>query len=727
MSEKLTSVIIKTPQSLTTLTATARAIMEELRERHKALEKGGSRKPHPSELLTLDKLPEALMKYTNLSEQSRSLQAVDQALKQLTDYQNKGKDRYLYLYPYLLKSATKVVAKIALIAPQTAHEIDATPYIQACFEYSKSTIDLILNNRSRKVKEIDENQPGLSLFQKNNKGLDWLYPDRFSLETEVGLLVKSGFKPYSHIPIKEFTDHFIQYGESKNLLEVILPNYHMIIDEIQVGEDGNYVRQPEMVIHYRAQADGLERFALMYLPKLADEGAPEYRSKIAQYQTLKNNDPPNRRQNREKVKALITLVKNFPYGNLSSELGKNFQETAMQSVKILEVLLSKMDTLIERKYKSTYKTLFSSILQQIPEHTKTNLSLLALDLKKEFEKFGVKEEEKIKEFSSKIIEEIKKTYPLREVNIDGKKIYYTVDQSYMAAVLHKYSTTPQLDDVQKKEYELAKIINQEMLDSKNPRLNINIKSELMQKLNLDIQQKELEEKEKLRESLGIGKLNLIPGFLGLALSLFITFYLYSLDGDIAYLLFGIPVSLVIGYLAATLIKFNKFSFKTKEETSSTLKAIDVGEETKNEKVNAIAKVAHKYIYPANYNKITDKVYDSQSLKRKINEHIAEIQNSVPILTKEQDMSKVASSIEHSILQTSVVIAIPPEIVPHGKPNSIIISKNDFKAPLYRTQLAEHFRELLDKNKLDKALVKYYTFLINTLEVDYYKYLNKKIR
>ncbi|MCX7998897.1 MAG: hypothetical protein N3A69_08095, partial [Leptospiraceae bacterium] len=369
----------------------------------------------------------------------------------------------------------------------------------------------------------------------------------------------------------------------------------------------------------------------------------------------------------------------------------------------------------------------SSILQQIPEHTKTNLSLLPLDLKKEFEKLGVKEEEKIKEFSSKIIEEIKKTYPLREVNIDGKKIYYTVDQSYMAAVLHKYSTTPQLDDIQKKEYELAKIINQEMLDSKNPRLNINIKPELMQKLNLDIQRKELEEKEKLRESLGIGKLNFIPGILGLALSLFITFYLYSLDGDITYLLLGIPVSLIIGYLAASLIKFNKFSFKRKEETSSTLKAIDVGEETKDEKLNAIAKVAHKYIYPANYNKITDKVYDSQSLKRKINEHIAEIQNSVPILTREQDMNKVASTIEHSILQTSVIIAIPPEIVPPGKPNSIIISKNDFKAPLYRTQLAEHFRELLDKNRLDKALVKYYTFLINTLEVDYYKYLNKKIR
>ena len=44
----------------------------------------------------------------------------------------------------------------------------------------------------------------------------------------------------------------------------------------------------------------------------------------------------------------------------------------------------------------------------------------------------------------------------------------------------------------------------------------------------------------------------------------------------------------------------------------------------------------------------------------------------------------------------------------------------------RNQMSEQYRAVAEKNKYDSALVKYYTFLINTIEVEYYKFLNKKI-
>jgi hypothetical protein len=727
--EKAKSILIKTPQSMTMFSATSRSILDELRERHKGVDKGGKRKPHPSELLTLDKLGEALLKFSNLSEQAKSPASVDQALKQLTDIANKGKERYLYLYPYLIKSANKVVAKICLIAPQTSHEVDGMPYRDSCFEYSKSTLDLILSNRSKKVKEIDEASPGLSLFQKNKSGLDWLYPERFSLETEVGLLIKAGFKPYSYLPIREFIDDFIVYGQEKNSIDQIVPGYHVIIDEIQLKEDGSYVRQPEMVIHYRAQADGLERFALMYLPKLADEGAPEYKSKITQYRNLRDSEPPGRKQSREKMKALITLVNEFPFSKLSSELAKNVENTCKESVRILEKLVGNMDNLIGRKYSSIYKNLGSSIVNLVAEHTKTELTLFQLDIEKEVQRAGIKEEEKIKEFTTKLLEEVRKSYPLRESRDEsGKKVYYTVDQSYMAGVLHKYSTTASGDSTLEREYELAKLINQDLVQTNNPRLNINIKPELMEKLTLDILRKEHESKERMRSEFLKGKFNPITGFLGLAISLFITLFFYSAENDIVYLLFGIPVSFLIGYLCAVFLKIGKLKRGGRKDSETTsMRAIDSGEDSKEEKLNAIAKAASKFIFPAKYDKITDKVYDNQSLRNKISEHFTEIKTSVPILRKETDVNKVASTIEHSVLNTSVVIAIPQDITPPNKPNSVIISKNDFKAPLYRTQLAEHYRAEAEKNKGDKALVRYYTFLINILEVEYPKFLNKKIR
>jgi hypothetical protein len=719
-------IIVKTPQSMTMFSATARCILDELRERHKSVEKGGSRKPHPSELLTLDKLPEVLIKFTNLSEQAKSPPAVDQALRQLTDIDNNGKERYLYLYPYLIKSANKVVAKICLIAPQSSHEIDVNPYREMCFEYSKSTLDLILSNRSRKVKQIDDSAPGLALFQKNKSGLDWLYPDRFSLETEVGLLLKAGYKPFSYIPIKEFTEDFINYGNEKKSIEQVVPGYHMIIDEIHLKEDGTYLHQPETVIHYRAQADGLERFALIYLPKLIEEGVPEYRTRLAEYKNLRDSQHPDRMQSREKVKALISLLKEFPFSRLNSELSKNVRKTCEESISILEKLLSNLDNLIDRKYDSIYKNLKFSLLNLITEYTKNEQRLYSLDLKKEIQRAGIKEEEKIKEFTGKLLEEIKKQFPVREFQDEsGKKLFYTVDQSYMAAVLHKYASEKNDPSLQR-EYEIAKLINQDLESTKNTRLNINIKPDLMEKLKLDIQKKELEEKEKLKEEFEKGKFNILSGFLALAISLFITIYLYSIENDVVYLIFGIPVSLIAGYLAAVFIKLQKPTF-SKEKVSSTYHAIGVEGESKEEKLSAIAKVATKYIFPINYDKVTDKVYDHTSLRKKISENLTEIKTAVPILRKEENVDKIASAIEHSIIYSSVVIAIPPEIVPTNKPASIIISKNDFKSSLYRSQLAEHYRKEAERNKGDKVLVKYYTFLINTLEVEYHKFLNKKIR
>jgi hypothetical protein len=721
------AVIVKSPQSMTMFSATAKCILDELRERHRTIERTGNKRIHPTELLTLDKLNEALFKYSNLSEQAKSPASVDQALKQLTDYPNNYKERYLYLYPFLIRSANKVIAKVAMIAPQTHHEQDVYSIREACFDYSKAVIDLILSNRAKKVKEIEEENPGKSLFQKNKNGLDWLYPNRFSLESEITQMIKGGFKPYTFFPLKEFIEDFIDYGESKKSLEALATDYHLIIDEIQLKDDGSYVRQPEMVIHYRAQADGLEKFVMMYLPKFADEVAPSFKQKLAAFKTeFIDGAPAGRKQSREKMKALITLLREFPMSLLTTELGKNFRETVTSSISILEKLIVNMDKLIGRKYESISKNLNTSIIQIISEHTKSNLSLYVLDMKKEIERVGIKEKDKIDEFSSQIIKEISKNYPIKETrDIDGNKIYYIVDQSYMAGVLHKYATTPNPDAKTQREYDIAKQFNDEMVRTKNPRLNVNIRPDLLEKLSMDILKHERSEMEKEKSEFYSNKFNYLAGIIGFGIGLIITIALFTVENDAVFLVFGIPFSILVGYLCAILIK--KRISKGERNEKGEFKQIDVSKDSSDEKLNQIAKAASKFIFPAKYNKIIDKVYDTKTLKAKINQHFDEIRSSVPILAKEEDGGKIASTIEHAILNSSVVISIPNELVPQGKSNSIIISKNDFKAPLYRTQLAEFYRSEAEKNRADKALVKYYTFLINTLEIDYPKYLNKKIR
>jgi hypothetical protein len=66
------SLYIFSPDSLGSLSPTARAIMDELKDWHKRIKSHGNKEIHPSYLLTLDKVPEALNKFNSLSVQNKN-------------------------------------------------------------------------------------------------------------------------------------------------------------------------------------------------------------------------------------------------------------------------------------------------------------------------------------------------------------------------------------------------------------------------------------------------------------------------------------------------------------------------------------------------------------------------------------------------------------------------------------------------------------------------------
>jgi hypothetical protein len=721
-SSSTKTILIKSPQSLNSFTATAKSILDELREKHKGMEQSGHKKLHPLELIAIDKLGEALLKYTNLSEQAKSNQAVDQALAHILDIKGKGKESFAYIYPFLIKSANKVAAKIALVSPQTASSIDVGPYRDACFEFSKPMIDLILSNRAKKSKDLDDNNPGSILFQKNKSGNDWLYPERFSLESEIASLIKTGFKPYSAIPIKDFIDDFIEYGNTRKNLEQITPKYHIIIDELQVKEDGSYARQPEMVNHYRAQADGLEKFAMIYLPKLCDEGAAGFRPKIQEFKSTHiDGAQAGRKQSREKVKALIGLVKDFPFSQANSELSKSVKETCDEALKILENLISKMDTLIDRKYNNIQDQLFKSVSQKISEHTKNNMTLLVLNVDKELNSSGIKEADKLESVKNKLTEDILKAFGSKEGrDEEGNIITYVVDHTIMASVLHKYGMSAKLSPKEKIEYETAKLINDELIASKNKKLNINIKPDVVAKMTQDLLKKDqnLEGGDSAANEF-LSSLNPVAGIIGFMVVVLCSAVMFFIENDLTYIMMGFPVGLVVGVIAAKFIKPKSAEAKSEKKGSGKT------EESADAKTNQIAKAASKFIYPSSFNSATDKVYDRASLMKKIEKHLGEIKSGAPLLAGETDPNKIASAIEHAMMNNSITIAIPDNLVPKNKPSSYIISKSDFKAPTFRNQLSDIYREQMEKNKMNKELVAYYKFLINVLEVEYHKYLSKK--
>ncbi|TGK28139.1 hypothetical protein EHQ12_13100 [Leptospira gomenensis] len=735
------------------LSSTARCILDELRDWHKKTEKHGSKSIHPSYLLTLDKLGELLNKYRNLSEQAKSPQSVDLALRQLVDYDKRGKNKSAYIYPFLVRNGAKVLAKVAIAAPQKEAKTDVTPYRVACFEFSEEMIDLVLQNRAKKPKLPDEDNPGAFLLHKNKAGKNWLFPKLASIEAEFSTLLKRGFQPYGYIPMTDFLRDFVTYSLKKNFVMKILPDYHIILDDLQLNPDGSYVNQPEVVAHYRCQADALEKFAIPYLKELSERaGYSLFRNRIAEFeQTHVQMVEPGRKQNKEKVKALISLINDYPFDREPDELGKKISETCRGSIQVLSRLMEEMDKLSQRKEESVFKSLKARILQQITDNTLQEQTLYKFSPEQKLKSSGLLDETRYPALIEELKRDITAQFGMKEVErADQKTDIYAVDHGYMAAVLHKLNSLAVNNPAYQKDLQIAKEINASLSNPKHPGLNAKLKAENIVKLQQGIQTMEQIENERKRSREFAKKFNLPMGMLGFVASM-ILFLIASVYFRTTGILFvGIPVSIFFGLMLA-------FYFREREKTdifasggnSSSLgsgfkgeygattsssedyysgddsdeeHSYSKGETPKEKKVSLIAKGAERFVFPSRFTKITDKIHDSRSLRKKIFENLDNIRNSVAHLKSEKDDDKVASTIEYALLQNSATILIPDDIVPQGMPGSIILSHTDLKAPLIRDQISEFLRNEAQKKKYDKKLVKYYTFLINTIEVEYYKYL-----
>ncbi|XDD43363.1 hypothetical protein AB3N58_03115 [Leptospira sp. WS60.C2] len=733
--------------SVGSLTPTARCILDELKDWHKRVEKHGSKEKHASYLMTVDKLPEALGKYTNLGAQGRSENAIYHALRQILDIDHRGQNRAAYAYPYLIRNGSKISSKIALVAPQNENKTDTQPYRQACFRFSQELIKVLLENRAKKGRNWDEDNPGSLLLQKNKDGHAWLYPKLGSLEAEISSLVRKGFGNLPYIPMPDFLQDFTLYAREQNLALPILTDYHIVIDELNILPDGSFKRLPEVVNQILAHLNGLELFTKEQLTKLAKEA--KYESFLAQFNEYtsrpKFSSLESKMNPEEEVKKFLAIIENFPFPSEKNNKNLSIKETIDQSVKILKRLSEEKGSVLTRKDDNIYGTVKNAVISKIPEHTKNHNTLLRINFEEEVANAGITSPEKVSEYIKRLKDDVFSEHSYyEEKSPDGRSIYYVVDHGYLAAVIHKLAFEGRTNPEYKKQLGYAKIINHKLSNPKHPGLNNKLKPELIAKLNADVKNMEVEELEKERSNEIRSRFNVIPGILTFVVStmIFITgaYYLRSAMP----IFFGVPFSVVIGFLAAIY-----FREKTTEEirediknsgkysgvgdwgkpsyTSGSTSSYEEEQETskKEEKLSHIYKAADNFVFPKRFNKITDKVLDPKSLRSRIYENLDNIKRNNMTLAKEKDEDKVASTVEYAVLQSVSTIVIPDEIAIRDLPSTILINRNDMKSALFRSQLADFYREEMNKKKFDKKLVKYYTYLINTVEMEYYKYLPKK--
>ncbi len=734
------NIYIQLPEAIGSLTPTARCVLDELKDWHKRVDKQGGKEPHPTYLLTVDKLPESLVKYSNIGEQAKSEASISQAIKQILDLDRKGMNRVAYAYPFLIRNGNKIASKIALIAPQKENKTDVSPYRQACFRYSEEMVNLLIKNRAKKGRAYEEN---ITLtVQKNKEGKTWLFPKLASLEAEIGQLVRRGFGNIPAISLPDFLEDCMEYGRRENLVVPILDDYHIVIDPLDLKADGSYNKVPEVVNQILLQINGLIQFGKDVLIPYAEEAKYEgFKSRFLQLAgSCKFQSLEEKMQCDSIGKELVMLLDGFPFSSQKGNAGMTIREPVDLCIRILKNLIEEKNKTGNRQEGDTYENILKSISDRIPEYTRDNLVLYPMQFDDEIKKSGISDPEKIKLFAKKLKDDILSEFSYHEAkNANGTSVFYVVDHGYMTAVLHKLTIDGKSNPELRKQLDYAKKKKKKLTNPKHPELNGKLKPDLIAKLMMEIDNEGIRDLEDKKQQDLKNKINVpfgVMAFFVSALAFVTAAFIFETTDPF---FFGIPFSIILGILVAIFFREKSDDeikkevkesgkFGKLEEPASETSGGSHGEktnETKEDKIAHIYKSADSSIFPKKFNKITEKVLDPDSLKKRIEANLDTIKKNNQTLEKEKDNQKVISTIEYAVLQSSATILVPNDILVENMPASLIISRSDLKSELFRQQLADAYREDMEKKKLDKKMVKYYTYLINTIEMEYFKYLPKK--
>lgn len=667
--------------------------------------------------------------------------ALEGAIKKVADLANNGKNRVAYLYPMLVSHHSKPAFQLFLFYPpkNKAAVRDAGPLRRAAMAKSEPLIRSLLEAKRSKPTEIEEEDPGASLIKLDGKGARF-YPDFFALEYDFRRLLKKSYDklqiPYIEIP-DFFDDLRSFFARATDIVDTIGDRYHIVIDQLMLDENGNYARVPEVIRHYRVLADGLEKFVLNVLyDKAKKAGVTAYVSELESYRaTYVVTAEPGRKQSKEKVDALMRVAGEYPFDRIQDRENHQIRDKLNDTLNWLRVLIEKKDKLVNRKNQQTVDNLLQKIENMVQTHTRQNLDLFQIDLRREIVR-TVKDEAQAMTMENDFEKRLTMRFGSYKANAsDGSSTFYFVDQKYMSSVLENLSRQMKSDAGAAERYEIAQQIYEQLAKRKDPALDQGLSAEerinLSQLRALNIN-KHVETKQNEQRA---NRYNIPQGVLVSLISaiLFAAAMFYSTQ--LFWLVF--PLTLL------SVIAFYRINFQSKPKSKSNGSANNKmsAEEHEATDHNArqaaeqaaitkqkIATYGSAMVFPYMPSKHSERVLTEDEFRTKVRLAAPEIKRNVAELAG-LDGKALEEAAYEALREESVCIVIPTEIVKKSLnkvPPALYINYKDFASDQTRNKIAEEYRQIFKPNLKDFEQ-EFYRYLINTLEVKYYPYLKKNLK
>lgn len=723
------TIVVQDRSSLTAPNSADMEIMAKLDEKLRFMEQKKVSGADPTYYLALDHISVA------------NATALEAAIKKVTDMQNGGKNRIAYLYPMLVSHHSKPTFQLFLFYPPKNKNAvrDAGPLRRAAAAKSEPLMRSLLEAKRSKPTEIEEEDPGAALIKLDGSKGARFYPDFFSLEYDFRRLLKKSYDklqlPYIEIP-DFFEDLRSFFSRSGDLVDRIGDRYHIVIDQLMLDDNGNYARTPEVIRHYRVLADGLEKFVLNVLyDKAKKGGAAAYVSQLEAFRaTHVVTAEPGRKQNKEKVEALMQLAQQYPYDRIQDKENNAIREKMNDVLAWLGVLIEKKDRLVSRKQQQGVDNLLQKIENLIQSHTKQNLDLFQIDLRREILR-AVKDEAQAMAMEADFEKRLTTRYGSYKVSAsDGSSLFYFVDQKYMSSVMENLSRQMKSDAGAAERFEIATQIYDQLMRRKDPALDQGLTAE--ERINLSQLRahnlnKHTESKQMAQRA---NRYNIPQGILVSLISaiLFAAAMFYSTQ--LFWLVF--PLTLV------SVLAFYRFNFQPKQKTKSVLQepapaadnsgAFDSAAKQMQEQAaitkQKIATYGSAMVFPFSPSKHSERVLTEDEFRKKVKMAAPEVKKNVPELAGLEGRALEEATYE-ALREDAVCIVIPTEIVKKSMnkvPPALYINYKDFANDQTRTKIAEEYRQIFKPN-LKEFEQEFYRYLINTLEVKYYTYLKKNLK
>ncbi len=704
------AIFIKTPETFSGFNATARAILDELKKWHARIRKHNSTEFHPTLLLSLEQIYDALKKYPSLNEETSSYEAIVESLLFLAGYSKKSLDKYIYIYPYLAESGDQIFPKILIIAPQNEAKTPMASYREACFKASVPYLEKFFLEKIKSDRSLRNFSP---ILKNPETGDDAYSPFSMSIEFELHDFLRRGFFDNFYIPMTDFVNDAVHYGTSGNLLMEMTPEYHLIKDEPKVFDKDLFLKS-EILMHLKNQSSALLNFTERQLAKYITDEIPELQRSWRGLNDICKNEKEYY-ITEEFLNLESEIIAKFPFDEYPTETLKKFRKDAEFAISILNPLRREWAYSRNLRLEMAIVNVCQKLFREIEVHIGTKLVLYEMNLEEKLKESEYVPAVELGKLREKMLDGIHSRFLFHIEKIsDGKEKYFISSKDVILKSVENLRELSKIDANYQKQFQIASSLLHEsdFFDKKDKHATASIRKE-----------SEGQKVESFRPDYVHGGIGFLTSFLFFVL-------LYLLFSNVIYLFLGFFISAIMGVALSILSPMllnkerktpNKKSVSGISEHSSVTNPVQ--RQSSDNAGDSASRAFEKMFVGKQYDSIEERVFDGNSLSAQIKNNFKEIVKDVPEYARDFQNEKHLAKIEESILSHSMcVIHIPLDLVVGKKSDRIILYKQDLRSSAKRKELAAHFRNKAERFGYDKDLVRYYNFIIHAIEIGFAKYV-----